>query len=155
VERFYRACVGLGFTPRIVEFPVSTRTSAEAATAIGTEVACIVKSLVFLADGEPVLVLASGVNRVDLERLKRVLGARVVSKADATAVRAATGYAIGGVPPICRDGERGQPRTLLDRDLLRYPEIWAAAGAPNAVFPTTAADLQRLTGAEVVEVAEG
>jgi len=127
---------------------VSTRTAQEAADAIGTSVGQIVKSLVFLAGGAPVLALVSGSNRLDTERLAALSGA-VIGKADADSVRQATGYAIGGVPPI------GFPRpipTFVDRDLLQYDVVWAAAGTPRHVFPITPADLQRLTGGNVVDL---
>ena len=127
---------------------MSTRTAQEAADAIGTSVGQIVKSLVFLAGGAPVLALVSGSNRLDTERLAALSGA-VIGKADADSVRQATGYAIGGVPPI------GFPRpipTFVDRDLLQYDVVWAAAGTPRHVFPITPADLQRLTGGNVVDL---
>ena len=127
---------------------MSTQTAQEAADAIGTSVGQIVKSLVFLAGGAPVLALVSGSNRLDTERLAALSGA-VIGKADADSVRQATGYAIGGVPPI------GFPRpipTFVDRDLLQYDVVWAAAGTPRHVFPITPADLQRLTGGNVVDL---
>ena len=127
---------------------MSTRTAQEAADAIGTSVGQIVKSLVFLAGGAPVLALVSGSNRLDTERLAALSGA-VIGKADADSVRQATGYAIGGVPPT------GFPRpipTFVDRDLLQYDVVWAAAGTPRHVFPITPADLQRLTGGNVVDL---
>ena len=133
----------------ISEFAESTRTAAEAAAAIGATVGQIVKSLVFLADGQPILALVSGENRVDLEKLAQVAGG-AITRADAAVVRAATGYAIGGVPPIAH------ATTLpvyLDQDLLRYEVVWAAAGTPNAVFPIVPAKLRELTGAQAVDLA--
>jgi prolyl-tRNA editing enzyme YbaK/EbsC (Cys-tRNA(Pro) deacylase) len=124
------------------EFPEGTRTAQDAATAIGCEVGQIVKSLVFLRDGEPVLVLCSGANTVDAQRLG-------LAKADADVVRRATGFAIGGVPPY---GFPAPLETLVDEDLLGYPEIWAAAGTPRSVFPLTPAQLVERTGGTVAAV---
>jgi prolyl-tRNA editing enzyme YbaK/EbsC (Cys-tRNA(Pro) deacylase) len=128
-----------------VEFPAGTRTAVDAAAAIGCDVGQIVKSLVF-RDGEggpAVLVLCAGANKVDTARLGLV-------KADADFVRAITGYSIGGVPPW--DWATPPGRTLIDRDLLRYEEIWAAAGTPHSVFPLSPADLVARTGGEVAVV---
>ena len=108
----------------------------------------IAKTLVFLADGDPVLVIASGADRLDEARLARQLGA-TISRADAEAVRAATGFPIGGVPAV---GHPAPLRTVIDAALLEHEEIWSAAGTPNAVYPTTPAELIRLTGAQVVDV---
>lgn len=149
-ERVQAELAARGATGRVVEFSASTRTSAEAAAAIGTTVAQIAKSLVFLAGGEPVLVIASGVNRVSTEKLGRLLG-QPIKRADAEAVRAATGFPIGGVPPV---GHAQPLRTVIDRDLLQYAEIWAAAGTPNAVFPSTPDELIRITGGQVADVRE-
>jgi prolyl-tRNA editing enzyme YbaK/EbsC (Cys-tRNA(Pro) deacylase) len=147
-ERVRAALAALGVTAEPVEFAESTHTSAEAAAAIGTEVARIAKSLVFLVGGAPALVIASGVNRVDTAKLARLLGAEV-KRADADAVRAATGYPIGGVPPV---GLVSPLPTVLDQDLLTYPTIWASAGTPNAVFEITPGELARVTGARVADV---
>jgi prolyl-tRNA editing enzyme YbaK/EbsC (Cys-tRNA(Pro) deacylase) len=147
-ERVRAALEGAGARADIVEFPEGTRTSADAAAAIGTTIAQIAKTLVFLADGEPVLVIASGLDRVSEERLGSHLDA-MISRADADAVRNATGFPIGGVPPV------GHPRPLpvvIDSALLAHDEIWSAGGTPNAVFPTTPDELIRVTGAEVVDV---
>jgi len=124
------------------EFPEGTRTAQDAAAAIGCEVGQIVKSLVFLRDGEPVLVLCSGANTVDARRLG-------LEKADADVVRRATGFAIGGVPPY---GFPAPLETLVDEDLLGYDEIWAAAGTPRSVFPLTPAQLVERTGGAVAGV---
>jgi prolyl-tRNA editing enzyme YbaK/EbsC (Cys-tRNA(Pro) deacylase) len=127
-------------------FPEGTRTAADAAAAIGCQVAQIVKSLVFVNRShppEPVLVLCSGANTVDAERLG-------LEKADAALVREATGFAIGGVPPY---GWRTPPaQTLLDEDLMAHAELWAAAGTPRAVFPLTPAELAERTGGQVTKV---
>jgi prolyl-tRNA editing enzyme YbaK/EbsC (Cys-tRNA(Pro) deacylase) len=124
------------------EFPEGTRTAQDAAAAIGCTVGQIVKSLVFLRDGEPILVLCSGANTVDARRLG-------LDKADANVVRRATGFAIGGVPPY---GHPAPLETLVDEDLLAYDEIWAAAGTPRSVFPLTPAELVERTGGTVARV---
>ena len=138
-----------GVEAEIVEFSESTRTAAEAAAAVGTSVGQIVKSLVFVAAGQPVLALVSGANRVDVSKLAVVAGGPI-KRADAELVRSATGYAIGGVPPI---GHATTLAVYLDRDLLQYEVVWAAAGTPNAVFRIAPTTLQRITGAAVVELA--
>ncbi len=139
---------GLALTVR--EFPASTRTAADAAAAIGCEVAAIAKSLVFRAteSDRPVLVVASGVNRVDEKRLSRHLG-EPLGRADAAFVREKTGFAIGGVPPC---GHLTAPVVYLDEELFALEEIWAAAGTPNAVFRLAPDDLKRLAGGEVLRV---
>jgi prolyl-tRNA editing enzyme YbaK/EbsC (Cys-tRNA(Pro) deacylase) len=124
------------------EFPEGTRTAQDAAAAIGCTVGQIVKSLVFLRDGEPILVLCSGANTVDARRLG-------LDKADANVVRRATGFAIGGVPPY---GHPAPLETLVDEDLLGYDEIWAAAGTPRSVFPLTPGELVERTGGTVARV---
>jgi prolyl-tRNA editing enzyme YbaK/EbsC (Cys-tRNA(Pro) deacylase) len=144
-----QAVLGPGF--RVLEFDAGTRTAAEAAAAIGCAVAQIAKSILFRAEsGRPVLVVASGTNRVDERKVAALVGERI-GRADAEFVRAATGFAIGGVPPV---GHATAPVVLLDRDLLRFAEIWAAAGTPNAVFRLTPDELAGLTGAGFVEVAK-
>lgn len=139
-----------GIETQPVEFAESTRTSADAAAAIGTTVAQIAKSLVFIADGQPVLVIASGANRVDTKKVGALLDARI-TRADADAVRQATGFPIGGVPPVAHDTPL---RTLIDEDLLAFRSIWAAAGTPNAVFETTPANLVKMTNGQVADLKE-
>ena len=138
-----------GSAAEVREMPESTRTAEDAAAACGCPVGAIVKSLVFRAtSGPPVLVLTSGANRVHEDRL----GGRIferLARADADFVREVTGFAIGGVPPL---GHARPLRVLIDWDLGRHDRIWAAAGTPKTVFPTTAEELQRLTGGEVVSV---
>jgi prolyl-tRNA editing enzyme YbaK/EbsC (Cys-tRNA(Pro) deacylase) len=124
------------------EFPAGTRTAQDAAAAIGCAVGQIVKSLVFLRGDEPVLVLCSGANTVDAERLG-------LAKADADVVRRATGFAIGGVAPY---GHPAPLQTLVDEDLLAYDEVWAAAGTPSSVFPLTPAQLVERSGGVVARV---
>ncbi len=145
-----QALAGLGHTPDIKEFSATTRTSADAAAAIGCSVAQIAKSLVFRAVGSnrAVLVIASGVNRVDEKRVAAALGDRI-AKADATFVRDKTGFAIGGVAPV---GHTEKPVILIDEDLLQHAEIWAAAGTPNSVFPLTPQALVAMTGGRVIAI---
>jgi len=133
----------------VLEFDAGTRTAADAAAAIGCTVAEIAKSLLFrAASGRPVLVAASGVNRVDEKKVAALLGEKI-GRADADFVREKTGFAIGGVPPV---GHVEPPVTLIDADLMAFETIWAAAGTPNAVFRLTPAALVRLTGGQVAEV---
>lgn len=149
-RRVQEALAARGLALRVVEFPASTRTAQDAASAIGCEVGQIAKSLVFRGahSGRPILVVASGTNRVSEARLAELAG-EPIGKADAAFVRAQTGYAIGGVPPV---GHVAPIDTYLDADLWRYAEIWAAAGTPNAVFRLTPDDLARLTGGTVAAV---
>lgn len=150
IERVRASLHEQGIEAQPVEFAESTRTSAEAAAAIGTTVAQIAKSLVFLADQQPLLVIASGVNRVDTKKLGALLNAKI-TRADADAVRQATGFPIGGVPPI---GHTTPLRTVIDEDLIAFESIWAAAGTPNAVFQTTPADLRKMTSGQVADIKE-
>jgi Cys-tRNA(Pro) deacylase len=134
----------------VLEFDSSTRTAGDAAAAIGCTVAQIAKSLVFRAEsGRSVLVIASGANRVDEKKAAAAVGERI-GRADAEFVRQATGFAIGGVPPL---GHATAPFVLIDQGLMQFDEIWAAAGTPNAVFRLTPADLITLTGGAVAEIA--
>jgi prolyl-tRNA editing enzyme YbaK/EbsC (Cys-tRNA(Pro) deacylase) len=141
---------GLGLRLDVREFPEGARTADDAARAIGCAVDQIVKSLVFVADSDPVLVLTSGANRVDVVKVGQQTGAAGVRKADANEVRAATGYAIGGTPPFGHDREL---KVLVDRHLTGFDLVWAAAGTPRHVFPITPADLVRATGGQVADVA--
>jgi len=136
---------------RIRCFPDATRTAAEAAAAIGCELSAICKSLIFAADGVPVLVLMDGASRVDVERVRQELGAQKVTRAKADVVRETTGYAIGGVPPF---GHRTKTRVFADRSLLEHEVVWAAAGNPHAVFPMEPKDLIAHAGATLVDVRE-
>jgi prolyl-tRNA editing enzyme YbaK/EbsC (Cys-tRNA(Pro) deacylase) len=149
--RFVTAAAALGLDPEVRSFPQGTKTAEDAARAIGCDVGQIVKSLVFVADDEPVLVLTSGRNRVDVGRLAEACGASSARRATPDEARAATGYAIGGTPPF---GHGSPVRTLVDPDLLAYEEVWAAAGAPDAVFPLAPDDLVRLSGGAPADVAE-
>jgi prolyl-tRNA editing enzyme YbaK/EbsC (Cys-tRNA(Pro) deacylase) len=140
----------MGFECKVVEFLESTRTSSDAAERVGCQIGQIVKSLIFRGKitGKPVLVLTSGANRVNEEIIKRFTG-ETIGRADAEFVRAATGFAIGGVPPV---GHFQPLETYIDEDLLQYREIWGAAGTPNAVFVMTPNDLERMTGGKVIRV---
>ncbi|HET7639082.1 MAG TPA: YbaK/EbsC family protein [Ktedonobacteraceae bacterium] len=139
-----------GFASRVVELSDSTRTAKEAAQAIGCEVEQIVKSLVFKGkhSHNPLLVVASGPNRVNEQQISKLVG-EPIEKADANFVRQRTGFVVGGVPPL---GHSEPLQTLIDEDLLQYKEIWAAAGTPHAVFQLTPTDLQAMTGGQVVSI---
>lgn len=153
-ERLAAAANALGLEIEIRRMPASTRTAEDAAAACGCALGAIVKSLVFEAESGDArkalrLLLVSGANRVDTA----VLGARTgerLSRADPKAVRAATGFAIGGIPPF---GHESAVPAWMDRDLLGHATVWAAAGAPDAVFEIAPADLVRATGAEVIDMA--
>jgi prolyl-tRNA editing enzyme YbaK/EbsC (Cys-tRNA(Pro) deacylase) len=148
VQELLRAA---GSAAAVQQMPVTARTSADAAAAIGCTVAQIAKSLVFKSrSGKPVLVIASGVNRVDEAKIAAALG-EPIGKADASFVRDMTGYAIGGVAPI---GHDTPPATFIDEDLLKLAVIWAAAGTPFAVFRLTPDELVRITNGKVARIAE-
>lgn len=138
----------LGVQSEIKEFDVSTRTAAEAAVAIGCEINQIAKSIVFNVEGEMVLVLVCGGNRVNEEKISAHLG-KTVKKADADFVKEKTGYTIGGVPPF---GYETQPQTFIDEDLLNYKEVWAAAGANNAVFQISPGELIKYSHGTVLSI---
>lgn len=146
-QRVADAAATLGLSIDVVTFDHSTRTAEDAATAIGCEVGQIVKSLVFTVSGEPVIALVSGSNQLDTRKLAALFGVgrKQVERADADTVRAATGYAIGGVPPF---GHATSPTLFIDRDLMLYPIVWAAAGTPNTVFAISPAELARATGGQ-------
>ncbi len=141
----------LGDRFRVMEFDASTRTAADAAAAIGCEVGEIAKSLIFRGarSGRAVLIIASGVDRVDEKKAAAVIG-EPIARADADFVREQTGFAIGGVPPV---GHKHQPIVLIEESLMQFDEIWAAAGTPNAVFRLTPSDLVELTGGRTAAVA--
>jgi prolyl-tRNA editing enzyme YbaK/EbsC (Cys-tRNA(Pro) deacylase) len=152
VERVRAALAAARVGTRIVELSAAARTARAAAEQIGCEVAQIANSLVFrcAASDAPLLVMASGAQRVDLARVAALVG-EDVGKGDAAFVRAATGFAIGGVAPV---GHAVPVRTLVDRTLLDCTEIWAAAGHPHTVFRLTPAELVRITGGTVADIAE-
>ncbi len=147
VQTALREC---GSAATVIQVPDSTRTAAEAAAALGTAVAQIVKSLVFVAEDRPLLVLTSGSLRVSTDKVRALVGAKV-SRADADAVKRLTGYAIGGVPPLAHDTP---VRVLMDPHLLEFDTVWAAAGTPHEVFGIAPDELQRITRAEVADVTE-
>jgi prolyl-tRNA editing enzyme YbaK/EbsC (Cys-tRNA(Pro) deacylase) len=132
----------------VKEFPEGTRTAVDAARAVGCELGQIVKSLVFVAGGRPVVALVSGTNRLDERRLSAVAGEPVL-KADAETVRTATGYSIGGVPPF---GHATEVPVFMDRDLLGYAVVWAAAGRPDSVFEIAPGLLRELSKASVADL---
>lgn len=144
-----------GVTIEVVTFDESTHTAAEAAHALGAELGQIVKSLVFVSGGpddpEPILCLVSGVNRVDLARLAAVCGLPDIRRASAREANELTGFVIGGIPPI---GHARRLRVIMDPDLGRYSEVWAAAGLPTAVFPVPPATLRVLADANVAPIAD-
>ncbi len=148
-ERVQQALDALGLEARVVRLTGSTRTASEAALAVECDVGAIAKSLLFLADGEPLLVICGGDRQVDTNRVAAVVGAQKVEMAPASEVRRITGYAIGGVPPV---GHTQALRTLIDKDLLRWPIVFAAAGAHDALFPVDPNRLGQVSGAQIVEV---
>ena len=149
-QRVAQALRDAGARGEVRRLEDSTRTAQEAATALGVPVGAIVKSLVFTADGIPVVVLASGDHQVDPAKLAVACSAKAVKRADADAVRAATGYPIGGVAPLAHP----QPlRTLVDQHLATYEVLWAAAGTPHSVFPTSYDELVRITAGEPADIA--
>jgi prolyl-tRNA editing enzyme YbaK/EbsC (Cys-tRNA(Pro) deacylase) len=151
IGRVEAAARDLGLAIAIRRFPEGTKTAADAARAVGCEVGQIVKSLVFVADGEPFLALTSGANRADPERLARLLGAFEVRRATPEEARVATGFAIGGTPPF---GHPMPLRVVVDRDLLAYPELWAAGGTPDAVFPIEPRRLLEASGGVPADFAD-
>jgi prolyl-tRNA editing enzyme YbaK/EbsC (Cys-tRNA(Pro) deacylase) len=152
VERFTEAARAQGLDPRIRRFPEGTKTAADAARAIGCHVAQIVKSVVFMADGVPVIALTSGANRVDTSKLGSVAGAAEVHRSSPEEARAATGFAVGGTPPF---GHAEPVAAYLDPALLAFQEVWAAAGTPDSVFPLTPSELLKASRAEPADLTEG
>lgn len=148
-QQFQDHLAARGYSNRVMEMPASTRTSAEAAAAIGCSVAQIAKSIIFKSNFErsdiAVMVVASGINRVDEKKVQALIGT-AVHKADADFVRQQTGYAIGGVPPT---GHTRSVKILIDEDLMLFEEIWAAAGTPFAVFKLTPPQLVEITSGTV------
>ena len=142
------ALVALGIARTLIVLPVSAKTSREAAAALGVNVAQIAKSLVFTSNGNPVLVIASGANRVDEQKLERLTGGKI-RKADAETVKQATGFAIGGVPPLAH--ATSLP-TYVDRSLLQYEVVYPAGGVPKCVFSIPPQELLRATGGQVVDI---
>ncbi len=149
-QKVQGALAARGFTNQVIEHEQTTRTSAEAAQAVGCEVGQIAKSLIFKGgqSGKAILVIASGANRVDEKKLRDLLGEKV-EKPDADFVRERTGFVIGGVPPL---GHTEPLITFIDEDLMQFDSIWAAAGTPNAVFPLTPDELVKMTGGKVAAI---
>jgi prolyl-tRNA editing enzyme YbaK/EbsC (Cys-tRNA(Pro) deacylase) len=144
VGRFAEAARVEGLHPEVHRFPEGTKTAVDAARAIGCDVSQIVKSLIFMADGLPVLALTSGANRVDTAALSSACGARNIRRASPEEAREATGFAVGGTPPF---GHISRVRTFIDEDLLQLDEVWAAAGTPDSVFPLGPLELLRVSRA--------
>ena len=149
-QKVQQALLAMNLPCMVVELPNSTRTAVEAAQAVGCQVGQIVKSLIFMGaeSRRPILVVASGINRVDETHLALLAG-EAIKKADAEFVRAQTGFAIGGIPPV---GLANQMSTFIDQDLLAYQSVWAAAGTPHAVFELDPAFLERMTGGTVTNI---
>jgi prolyl-tRNA editing enzyme YbaK/EbsC (Cys-tRNA(Pro) deacylase) len=150
VQMVQDALKALGFINEVMELQTTTRTSAEAAQAVGCRVEQIAKSIVFQArqTDKPILVIASGPNRVNEKNIEALIS-EPIGKADANFVRQRTGFVIGGVPPV---GHLEKIEIFIDEDLLKYDEIWAAAGTPNAVFKLTPSDLVKMTGGRVISI---
>jgi prolyl-tRNA editing enzyme YbaK/EbsC (Cys-tRNA(Pro) deacylase) len=148
MSRFESWLADSGIGLSVKQFPAGTRTAADAARAIGCNVGQIVKSLVFVAAGHPVVALVSGANRLDESRLGAAAG-EPVTKADAEVARSATGYSIGGVPPF---GHATEVPIFMDRDLLDHRVVWAAAGRPDSVFEIDPDRLRELSGATVTDL---
>ena len=148
-RRVIEAAAALGLTIEVRRFPEGTKTAADAAAAIGVEVGQIVKSLVFAVDGQVVMALVSGQNQLDERKLAAAAGGERSSRVDADVVREATGYPIGGVPPFGHDTPLP---VFVDPDLLRYDEVWAAAGTWHDVFGVAPAELVRATEGVVVDL---
>lgn len=142
--------ISLGLSVEVKELPQSTRTAQEAAQAIGCTIGQIAKSLVFrgVHSGKAILVVASGLNRVNEAHLAQIVG-EPIAKADASFVRLHTGFTIGGVPPV---GHSSPLETYIDKDLLQYKEIWAAAGTPHAVFKLTPEELQSIVTGKIISI---
>lgn len=149
-DRVTSALAAAGVTGEVTTLDSSARTAALAAEQLGVVVGAIANSLIFSAEGEPLLIMTSGAHRVDTARVAAALGVRAIGRADADFVRRHTGQAIGGVAPV---GHPAPIRTVVDRSLARYPRIWAAAGHPNTVFPTTYDELVRITSGTELDVA--
>ena len=150
LARVLAAAASAGLPIEVERFPEGTRTAADAARAVGCNVAQIVKSLVFIADGEPVIALVSGADRLDPARLAAAVGATVVRRADGDEARTATGFAIGGVPPF---GHTRPLTIVMDERLLAHDLVWAAAGLPDAVFKASPRELRAAAAASVAPLA--
>ncbi|MFI0445043.1 YbaK/EbsC family protein [Actinomadura sp. 6N118] len=150
-ERVTSALRASGATGEVIELPESAPTAQAAADQLGCEIGAIANSLIFNADGAPLLVLTSGAHRVDTARVAALVGAEKVKRATPEFVREATGQPIGGVAPV---GHPAPVRTLVDVWLQKYDQVWAAGGHPHTVFPTTFDELLRITGGDPAEVGD-
>ena len=148
IDRFIGEAEASGLDIEVQRYPDGTRTAADAAAAVGCKIDQIVKSLVFMADVRPILILCSGARRVDEEKLAEYIGTEI-RIAGASEVRAATGYAIGGTPPL---GHTVPLKTVVDPHLMEFEKIWAAAGTPDSVFPIQPKELVKATSGAVVAV---
>ena len=149
VDRVIQALAHAGALGHVRGLDDSARTAKEAAAALGIEVGQIASSLIFMAEGEAILVIASGAHRVDTSKVAVLVGAERLDKATADDVRAVTGFAIGGVAPL---GFPAPIRTIVDTDLAQFDEVWAAGGHPHYVFPTSFDELVRITGGTPADV---
>jgi prolyl-tRNA editing enzyme YbaK/EbsC (Cys-tRNA(Pro) deacylase) len=150
-DRFVKSATELGLAISIHQFPEGTKTSAEAAAAVGCELSAIAKSIVFMADEQPVVAILPGDRRLDPDKLGRVVGARSVRRASLDEAREATGFAAGGTPAF---GYPGPIPVYLDTGLRRHEEVWSAAGTPTTVYPVPLTELIRVAGAQVADLAE-
>ena len=148
-DRFHASCKKVGYQPDIQFFPEGTKTASDAAAAVGCDVAQIVKSLVFITDNQPILLLVSGKNRVDQEKIKLLLDAESFEMAKPEIVRSQTGFAIGGTPPF---GHTQPIQTIMDEDLNAFDQVWAAAGTPNSCFPISPNELLKIADATLATV---
>ncbi len=149
-QKIQEALLKKGLHVKVIEFPASTKTAVDAAKTIGCEVAQIVKSLIFRTKQtkRPILVLTSGINRVNEKKIAQVVH-EDIEKADADFTREVTGFAIGGIPPI---GHKEKIETFIDEDLLKYKEVWAAAGTPYASFCLDSSSLEKITNGKVISI---
>ena len=148
-DRFQASCKKVDYQPDIQFFPEGTKTASDAAAAVGCDVGQIVKSLVFLADSQPILLLVSGKNTVDQDTIKLLLNAESFEMAKPEIVRSHTGFAIGGTPPF---GHIQPMQTIMDEDLDAFDEVWAAAGTPNSCFPISPTELLKIADATLATV---
>jgi prolyl-tRNA editing enzyme YbaK/EbsC (Cys-tRNA(Pro) deacylase) len=153
IQQVADALKASGLAGAVTELAVDVPTAATAAAALGCDVGAIANSLIFAVDGDPLLILTSGAHRVDTRKVARLLGVSRsrIKRAAPEFVLAATGQAVGGVAPV---GHPAPVRTIVDEWLDRYPQVWAAAGRPHAVFPTTFAELLEVTGGEAADIGE-
>ena len=148
-DRFRVSCKNIDYQPDIQFFPEGTKTATDAAAAVGCDVAQIVKSLIFIADNQPILLLVSGKNTVDQDIIKLLLDAESFEMAKPEIVRSHTGFAIGGTPPF---GHNQPIQTIMDEDLNAFDQVWAAAGTPNSCFPISPTELLKIAGATLATV---